>query len=289
MTGGVARASHLVRRMASESVDLGAPGSWGADVRQMLAEQASFWPLTRSLVQRDLRLRYRNAVLGFGWAVGMPLLHTLIFWMIFTRVVPFETDVPYPVYAYSGLLAWNLLASSLRFSVTSLSANPNLVTRVYFPREVLPFSAVIVACVDFAVASLVLAGMMVIYGVTPGWTLALVPLILAVQMSLTAGLALLVAMTNLFFADTKYILELLLTVGMFATSVVIPVDRAAGPLGSVLRLNPMTQILNAYRLVLRGELPDLVALGAAAAVSLTVLMVCWLAFHRAEFRFAEEA
>jgi ABC-type polysaccharide/polyol phosphate export permease len=276
--------------MASDSVvQVEAPqGGLRADLRQMLSEQPAFWQLTASLVRRDLSLRYRNAVFGFGWAVAMPVLHTLIFWVIFTRVVPFRTDLPYPVYAYTGLLGWNLLASSLRFSVTSLSANPNLVTKVYFAREVLPFSAVMVACVDFAVAAVVLAAMMLFYGVAPSWTLVFIPLIFGVQVMLTAGLSLLVAMTNLFYTDTKYILELVLTVGMFATSVVIPVERAAGTLGMLLRMNPITQILNAYRSVLRAQVPDLAALGVTAAFSLAVLMVCWLVFHRAEFRFAEE-
>src|SRR5580765_444077 len=134
-----------------------------ADLREMITEQIQYRELLVQMTRRDLLLRYKQTVMGFGWAIFMPLLNTAIFSIIFTRVAPIHTDVPYPVFAYCGLLAWNFFASSLRFSVSSLTANMNLVAKVYFPREIFPFSAVIVALVDLAVGALLLAAMMIYY------------------------------------------------------------------------------------------------------------------------------
>jgi ABC-type polysaccharide/polyol phosphate export permease len=117
-------------------------------------EQFEFRELLRAIVRRDLALRYRNTILGFGWAVAMPTAYMLIFAVVFTRIAPIDTGLPYPLYAYTGLVAWNLFASAQRFGATSLTVNPQLVTKVYFPREVLPFSAVIVSLFDFLVASI---------------------------------------------------------------------------------------------------------------------------------------
>ncbi len=255
----------------------------------MLREQVEYRELLLSLVRRDLLLRYKHSLMGFGWAVYMPLLNMLIFTVIFTRVAPLDTGVPYPVYAYAGLLPWSWFASSLRFSAISLTTNTNLVTKVYFPREIFPFSAVLTALVDFAVAATVLAALLLYYGIGVSWTLLFLPVVILVQLAFTAGIALLVAMGNLFFRDVQYVFEVLLTVWMFATSVVYPVERIGGWLGALLMLNPMTPIIDAYRaVILRGELPAAGPFAGVALLSLGILAVSWFAFHRAEFRFAEE-
>jgi lipopolysaccharide transport system permease protein len=260
-----------------------------ADLVDMVREQAESQELLRALVRRDLSLRYRNTLLGFGWAVFMPLLQMLIFTVVFTRVAPLDTGMPYPVYAYAGLLSWNLFAAALRAAAASLATNPNLVTKVYFPREVLPFSAVLVSLFDFLVASAVLVLLMAYYGIEVGWSLVFLPIVVLVQLAFTTGLALLVAMAHLFYADVKYVFELILIVWLFATSVLYPTDRVGGTLGTVMLLNPMTPIVEAYRTVmLRNALPEAGPFGAVAAVSLLTLLGAWLVFHRAEFRFAEE-
>ena len=258
-------------------------------IREMLDEIFEFRELLRAIVRRDLVLRYRNSILGFGWAIAMPLLYMAIFTVVFTRVAPVDTGAPYPLYAYAGLLPWNLFASAQRFGATSLTVNPHLVTKVYFPREILPFGAVIVALFDFLVASVVLIGLMLYYGVGVHWTIVLLPLILLVQLAFTTGVALLVAMGNLFYADVKYVLELLLTVWMFATSVVYPLNGVGGTAGAILALNPMTPLIDAFRsVVLRGELPQPGAFMWATLVAFMTLALGWYVFHRAEFRFAEE-
>jgi len=256
----------------------------------MVSELWEYRELLYQMTLRDLLIRYKQTVMGFGWAVFMPLVNTVLFSVIFTRVAPLNTGTPYPVFAYTGLLFWNFFASSLRFAVTSLSGNATLVTKIYFPREIFPFSAVLVCFIDLAVGSTILIAMMIYYKIAPGPTVLFVPVLLLIQVLLTAGVALLVAMANLFLRDVKYLFEVALTVWMFATSVVYPVDLVGGKLGSLMKLNPMTPIIDGYRAtILRGQLPALAPLAVAAVLALVAVAAGWLVFHRAEYRFAEYA
>lgn len=259
-----------------------------ADVREMLQEQVTYRELLIQMTRRDLMLRYKQTIMGFGWAVFMPILNTVIFTIIFQRVAPLNLDIPYPIFSYTGLIVWNLTASSLRFAVSSLTANTNLVTKVYFPREIFPFSAVFVSLVDFAVAAIILVGMMIYYGIAPGSALLFLPVLLLIQVVFTAGVSLLLAMGNLFYRDIKYIFEVVLMLWMFASSVLYPVSMVGGRLGFWLQFNPMTPIIDAYRSVLlRNELPAAGPFAAATVLAFLTLAVGWVWFHRAEFQFAE--
>jgi lipopolysaccharide transport system permease protein len=265
------------------------------DVREMLHEQVEYWDLLLTITRRDLLLRYKQTIMGVGWALLMPVMNTLIFWVIFTKAGRMDTDdIPYPLYAFSGLLVWNFLASSLKFSVTSLTSNTQLVTKVYFPRELFPFSAVAVCLVDFVVAAVVLVGMMIFYDVSGRFAIdvtsamAFLPIVMLVHLIFTLGVSLIVAMANLFYRDVKYLFEIVLTLWMFATSVVYPAHKIEGTLGKVLSLNPMTPIVEAYReILLRGNLPTNEMFWYSATFSIITLFVGWLYFHRMEFTFAE--
>jgi ABC-type polysaccharide/polyol phosphate export permease len=254
---------------------------------EVVAEQWEYRELLVRMTARDLLLRYKQTVMGFGWAIFMPLVNTAIFSVIFTRVATIDVGTPYPVYAFCGLVAWNFFASSLRFSVTSLTSNPSLVTKVYFPREIFPFSAVLVSIVDFAVSALVLVALMLYYKVAVGLPLLMLPVVVLAIVIFTAATALVISMANLFYRDVKYLFEVVITIGMFATSVLYPVTRFGGTIGALLQFNPMTPIIDAYRAVLlRGDLPSGSFL-LSAVVSTVILLVAWLLFHRAEFQFAE--
>ena len=256
--------------------------------REMVGELVEYRELLVQMVTRDLLLRYKQAAMGFGWAIFMPVINTVIFSIVFTRVAPLDTGLPYPLFAFCGLLGWNCFASSLRFAVNSLTSNVNLVTKVYFPREIFPMSAVIVGLVDFAVGSAVLLALMVYYGSPISAAMLFLPAIVAVQVAFTLGIALLLAMGNLFYRDVKYLFEVVITVWMFATAVVYPVELVGGRVGQLLSMNPMTPILDAYRdVLLRGHLPPLVPFAGAAAAAMLILGGAWLMFHRAEFQFAE--
>lgn len=259
-----------------------------ADIREMLWEQVEYRELLYRMTVRDLLLRYKQTVMGFGWAVFMPVINTALFSVIFTRVARLDTGIPYPLYAYCGLLAWNFFASSLRFAVSSLTSNMTLVTKIYFPREMFPFSTVIVCLVDFAVGSAVLVALMLFYQIGFSTAIVFLPLIVAVHVAFTAGMALLLAMGNLFYRDVKYLFEVALTIWMFSTSVVYPTEVIGGRLGTVLRLNPMTPIIDAYRaVILRGEVPLTSSFLVASVISFLVLAIGWVSFHKAEYQFGE--
>jgi ABC-type polysaccharide/polyol phosphate export permease len=259
------------------------------DFAEMVWEQFEFRELLVRMTARDLLLRYKQTAMGFGWALLTPLLNTIIFSIIFMRVAPLDTPVPYPVFVYCGMVAWNFTASALRFAVTSLTANTSLVTKVYFPREIFPFSAVAVSLVDAAVASTVLVAMMVYYRIGISPAMLLLPAIVAIQAVFTLAVALFLAMANLFYRDVKYLFEAVLTVWMFASAIVYPLESAQGGLlGSALRANPMTSIVDAYRhVILYGTPPPALAFISVALLSVLLLPAVWLMFHRSEFRFAE--
>lgn len=258
------------------------------DCQEMVTEQFTYRELLFQMTKRDLLLRYKQTAMGFAWAVFMPLVNTAVFSVIFMRVAPIHTPVPYPLFAFCGLLTWNFFASSLKFAVGSMTSNYNLVTKVYFPREIFPFSSVIVSLVDFLIASIVIVAMMAYYGIYPGLSIIMLPVVLLVQIAFTAGVALLLAMSNLFYRDVKYIFEIVLMVWMFATSVLYPVEMVGGKLGWIMRMNPMTPIIDAYREVLfYGTWPSSTAFLTASALAFVTLFLGWLTFHRAEFKFAE--
>jgi ABC-type polysaccharide/polyol phosphate export permease len=254
----------------------------------MVLEQFEYWELLYVMSLRDLQLRYKQTIMGFGWAVFMPLLNTILFSVIFTKVAKLDVGVPYPVFAYCGLLAWNLTASALRFSVSSLTANINLVAKVYFPREIFPFSAVFVSVVDFGVGAILLAVMMIYYQIPITPALLFLPVVILVQVTFTAGVALFLAMANLFYRDVKYLFEVVITLWMFASSVLYPLDNLSGAARVISTLNPMTPIIDSYRAILfRGQIPELVPFATVAAISLVLFGGAWLTFHRSEFQFAE--
>ena len=260
----------------------------GIDLKEIVGEQYEFRELLYQMTRRDLLLRYKQTVMGFGWAVFMPLLNTAVFSVIFTRVAPLQTDIPYPLFAYCGLLTWNFSASSFRFAVTSLTSNAGLVTKVYFPREIFPISAVMVSLVDLAVGATVLIGLMIYYQVVPTSAILALPWVLAVHILFTLAISLLLAMGNLFYRDVKYLFELVLTIWMFLSAVLYPVTQIGGTVGQIMALNPMTPILEGYRdVLLRGRFPDPSAFLMTTAVSIVLLMTAWIIFHRAEYEFAE--
>jgi lipopolysaccharide transport system permease protein len=258
-----------------------------ADVREALHEQVEFRELLYQIICRDLLVRYKQTAMGFAWAVLTPVLNTIIFSVLFMRVAPIDTPVAYPLFVFSGLLVWNFTASALKFAVTSLTANTSLVTKVYFPREIFPFAAVVVALVDTAVAAVVLAGMMIYYGVAVTPMLLLLPVIVIIHTLFTTALALLLSMANLFYRDVKYVFDAVLTVWMFASAVVYPASSLGGALGLIVNANPMTAIVESYRYVLLYGAAPPATLIPAAVVSVVLLPAAWLLFHRSEFRFAE--
>lgn len=265
--------------------------SLGNRFREIISCRNLLW----NLAWRDIRVRYKQSVLGIAWAMFVPLTMMLVFTFIFTKVVPVKTDVPYAIFAYCGLLPWQFFASSTTSAANSLIANRSLITKIYFPSEVLPLSSVIAAFVDFLVGSIVLVGLIVYFvltghNVTVSWTAILVILILIVQIIFTCGVSFILAVTNLFFRDVKYVYSVMITLWMFGSSVIYPMKVDNPKIQMILNLNPMTPILNSYRdVLLRGKLPDWSALGYSAFVAIILLFLGWLVFYKLQYKFAEKA
>jgi lipopolysaccharide transport system permease protein len=258
-------------------------------MREPILELVRSWELLLELTMRELRIRYKQTALGALWALFSPVLMMILFTQIFARAAKIDTgDIPYAVFVYCGLLPWQFFASSLKGSVESLTRNNRLVTKIYMPREVFPISTVLAAFVDFLVASLVLVGLMLYHGFHPPLSaLAYLPAIILVQITLTVGLSLLLSMGNLFYRDVKYVMEVLMIVWMFATSVVYPL-RFDGPWGWLLQLNPMTPIIDGYRQVLlHGTAPDFVGFAYTAVLASIVFAYGLRWFHESEYLFAE--
>lgn len=253
-----------------------------------ISEIAARRELIVALAMREVRVRYKHTLLGVGWAVALPLSLTLVFTFVFSRVAEVQTHgIPYPLFAFMGLLPWQLHANILAHGAQSLVSNRALVTKVYFAREVLPLSTVLSALVDFAVASLVLAGLMAWYGQAPGAWLLLVPVVLAVQVVFGVGCALVLSAANLLYRDVQYMLQVGVLLWMFASSVVYPIPRGAG-FDLLVWLNPMTPIIDSYRgLVMgRGLAPEF---WFAALISVAFALLAWRWFRRVERVFGELA
>ncbi len=251
-----------------------------------------------SLTARELRIRYKQSFLGVGWAICVPMSMMLVFTFVFTRAVKLEQgmqlDMPYALFAYAGLLPWTFFASGLNGCVNSLVANRNLVTKVYFPREVLPLSAIGSSFVDFCVATSVLVVLIFYFHVFGDWTfkpsaaILFLPVIVGVQTIMMGGLGMLLAMGNLFYRDVRQIFSVVIQLWMFATNVVYPLRTDDGWVGRLVSINPMTPIIDAYRSCLfDGRLPVGSPFLFATVFAVVVLVVGWTCFHRAGFLFAE--
>jgi len=252
---------------------------------EILAYRELLWTLTL----KEIKVRYKQAVLGMAWAMFTPVAFMLIFTFVFNRVATIDTgDIPYPIFAYCGLLPWTFFAASLSAATQSLVKHHTLVSKVYFPREVFPLAAVLAGLVDFLIASVILVGLLAYYRVDVGPTAWLFPAILLVQILFTVGAGSLLAMGNLFYRDVKYIFEVVIVLWMFSTAVVYPIEVKSPALSKLLSLNPMTPIINSYRdILLEGSWPNWGELGIASAVALIAFIVGILWFHNSEHLFAE--
>ena len=261
-------------------------------------ELVSYRQLLLSLTWRDIRVRYKQSLLGVGWAILLPLSLMLVFTFVFTRAIDASAvrhvNMPYALYAYTGLVPWTFFAMGLSRCVNSLVANRNLVTKVYFPREVFPLSCVASSFIDFCIAMAVLAGLMVYFHLSGGWTVVLrpallmLPLIVCVQVMLTLGLGMLLAMANLFYRDVRQVFGVAIQLWMFVSAVVVPVPNDGSLLAKVIAFNPLVPIISAYRdCIVFGRFPDFGPFLYASIVSAAALVVGWVCFRRASFRFAE--
>ena len=248
--------------------------------------------LVRTLAERDLKARYKQAVLGFAWAVITPVLLMVVFTVVFTRVTTVDTGgVPYPLFSYLGLLPWSFFMASVSLGATSLVSNVNLLNKVYCPREVFPVATVCVAGVDMVVSTGVLVVLFVVFSTPPAATSVFVPVLLVIQVAFTLAVTLTLAAVVVYLRDVRHALPMLLQLGLFATPVAYSL--AAIPEQwqvAYVAVNPLGAVIDGYRrAVLLGEPPDATLTVTAGTSAMLMLAAGYLLFKRLEPGIADVA
>jgi lipopolysaccharide transport system permease protein len=238
---------------------------------------------------RIIRARYQQSLLGGLWAIIVPTVTAVIFSVIFTFFIPVNTGTtPYLVFSYTAMVPWTLFSSSITDMVDSLTGNMNLVSKIYFPREILPISAVLARLVDALIAFGLLAGLMVYYKVHVNVaTLFLLPFVLLIQIALALGIGLIGSALNVFYRDIRHIFVLGLQLWFYASPIIYPTSSVPENLKPFYTLNPMVGVLDAYRAILLHQtLPDKSIFVSIGFAILALVLGYWL-FKRAEFQFAD--
>jgi len=257
-----------------------------------LVEVRELWhyrDLLYFLTWRDISVRYKQTVLGFLWAILQPFLTMVVFAIFLGRLAGIPSDgVPYPVFSYLGLLPWTYFSGAVTRAGTSVVGNAHLLTRVYFPRVLVPLSATLSALVDFAIASLVLGGLMAWYGIVPARTAVLLLPLAALTALAATGIGMWLAALNVRYRDVQYAIPFLMQLWMFATPVVYPASLVPAGWRPLFALNPMTGIIEAYRAAVLGTALDWPSLGISAlSAAVLVALGAWQ-FHRMEQSFADQ-
>ena len=234
------------------------------------------------LARRDISVRYKQTLIGVLWAVLRPLLTMLVFTFIFGRIAKLPSEgVPYSLLVFSAMLPWFFFSSSVSESSSSLMANANLLSKVFFPRILVPASAVLVAAVDFLIALILLAGMMAYFGITPSWRLVTLPVFLSIAFAAALGLGLWFSTLNVKYRDFQFIVPFLLQFGLYVSPVGFVSTVIPEKLAVLYALNPMVGVIDAFRWAILGEGFELRwnVLLMSIATS-TILLVSGIAFFR---------
>ena len=256
-----------------------------ASLRMLMQHRHLFWALTH----HRIRVRYKQSLLGLAWAVLQPVALMMIFTLAFGRIarVPSE-GIPYPLFAFSGLLVWSFLSTGLSSAVNSLVAHAQLITKVYFPREILPLTYLAAALFDLCVGGIVLAGLMAYYGHPLSWTVIWAIPVIVVLTALIAAGAFLLSATQVRFRDVGIAVPLLLYLWLFATPVGYPLSSVPAAYRPWFLLNPMTGIVESFRgAIVHGVVPDPRLLIVPAIAAGILLPAAYLAFKRVETTMAD--
>lgn len=265
-----------------------------------LRELYQYRDLFRFLIWRSIKVRYAQSAIGIGWAVIQPLFSMVIFTVVFGKLAGISSDgAPYAVFSFAALVPWTYFSNALTEGVDSLVSNANMLRKVYFPRLLLPLSAVAAKLLDFTIAGVILAAMMAWYGVVPTWGILLVPGLILLMMTAAVGASLWLTALAVQYRDIKHAMNFVVQLLMYAAPVVYPttlIPTSYSVAGVVLNprllyaLNPMVGVIEGFRAALLGTTPmpwDLLAVGT---VSATVLAVTGMLFFRSKERlFADVA
>lgn len=256
---------------------------------QGLTSLVSYRELLFFFVWKEVKVRYKQTVIGGLWAVLQPLMTALVFSLFFGRLASLPSQgLPYPIFFFSALLPWTYFASSVMNATDAMVENRRVITKVYFPRIILPLASTLSPLVDFALAFVVLLIMLVVYGVVPGWKILLLPgfLLLAVLTAMGAGLWL--AALNALYRDIKYVTPFLIQIWMFLSPVVYPASLIPEKWQWLYGLNPMAGVIEGFRWCLTGSgQPPGAALPVSAAAVVVILLLGLANFNRMEGSIAD--
>jgi lipopolysaccharide transport system permease protein len=255
-----------------------------------IKEFIAFRELLFTWTQRDFKVRYNQSVLGAAWAVLQPLSLMVIFSLIFSIFLKIPTGgIAYPVFAYTALLPWTFFSNALSFAIPSLVNNMSLVSKIYFPREILPLSSILVGFADYLIAGVIFIFLMLFYRVPVGPMILLAPLALAVQLILTYGISLIGSALMVFFRDVRFVIPLMLQIWMYLCPVIYPVSTVPEKYQWLYFINPMAVIIDTYRrTILYNQPPDWPYLTLAVLISVLILVVGYRYFKKAETEFADQ-
>jgi lipopolysaccharide transport system permease protein len=260
-----------------------------SEVSSNLAQLVEKRELVVSLTYRQIYARYRQSVLGLTWAVLRPIATVVIFTVVFSYIAKFPSDgLPYPLFVFGALLPWTLLNSGIGAGVSSLTNQANLVAKIYFPREILPISAILASAVDFLIAAVIFVILLFIYQVEVSWYILYAVPILLIEVLLLLGLVLLFSMVNVWFRDVGHAMVLFLQFWMYLTPIIYPLSMVPERFRWLYDLNPMVGIVEGFRNVfLRAAPPPLELLATSAVASVVLFVLGYSLFKQREFQFAD--
>lgn len=238
---------------------------------------------------RDLKIRYKQTAIGALWAIFQPFITMVVFSVFFGGLLKVPSDgVPYPIFVYTGLLFWQFFSSALTDTSNVLIANQAIITKVYFPRLLLPLSTVATKFIDFAIATVILIGMMIYYGYTPNLVgILIIPLLLLITFMASVGLGLFLASVNVKYRDVRYILPFFIQILLFLTPVIYPAG-IAGKYSWVLALNPMMGVIQSARAALLGTtVLNWTLIGISLLATASIMAIGIYTFKKTERYFAD--
>jgi len=255
-----------------------------------LGELWRYRELLYFLIWRDVKVRYKQTVLGAAWAILQPLATMVVFSLFFGRLAEMPTgDVPYPLFAFAGLLPWTFFSNAISQAGVSVVGNQNLVTKVYFPRLFIPLGAIGAGVVDFVIAFGMLIVLMLWYGVMPGWGMLLVPLLTAGLVAATLGVGVFLSALTVAYRDFRYVVPFGVQLWLFATPCIyMRTETFLSPRwNAILPLNPAFGLISNFRAAALGEPLDAYSLGVSLGVAAVLLLGGCLYFRRVERSFAD--